>query len=426
MSEGAVADGALPEGQRRAERLTCQRERFSLPPEAHYLNCAYAGPLMQRVEHAALAALQRLRTPYVLHADDFFRDAEHVRALFAALVHAPDPASVAIVPSVSYGISIAARNTPLAPGRNVVVAEGQFPSNVYPWRRACSDVGATLRTVPRPAARDGRVAAAWSERLIDAIDRHTAAVALGTIDWTDGTLFDLEAIGARAREVGAAFVLDGIQSVGALPIDVAALRPDALVCASYKWLLGPMGVGVAYFSERFACGVPLEETWLGRQGSEAFHRLTEYREAYQDGARRLDAGGRAQFVLLPMLIAALMQLNEWGPDRIQRYCADLAQPFLGELADAGFETSPPGETAAHLFALRAAGTVDVAELQRALERQHVHVSLRGPVLRVSPNVYNTPDDLAALVEVLRRHGRGRARPLRPAAGQTPEVERAAS
>jgi selenocysteine lyase/cysteine desulfurase len=306
------------------------------------------------------------------------------------------------VPSVSYGISIAARNTPLAKGRNVIVAEGQFPSNVYPWRRVCQEAGAELRCVARPEPdREGRVARAWSERILETIDERTAAVALGTVDWTDGTLFDLERIGARARAVGALFVLDGIQSVGAMPFDARRLEPDALVCSGYKWLLGPMGIGVAYFGERLLDGVPLEETWLGREGSEAFHQLTEYRDTYQGGARRFDAGGRAQFILMPMLNAALAQLLEWTPERIQRYCAELVRPFLRDLEEHGFELAPEGETGAHLFAMRPPAELDVTGVQRALEAQQVFISARGRSLRIAPHVYNTPDDMAALVDVLR-------------------------
>jgi selenocysteine lyase/cysteine desulfurase len=70
----------------------------------------------------------------------------------------------------------------------------------------------------------------------------------------------IEAIGARARDVGAAYVLDGIQLVGALPFDLQRVRPDLLVCSSYKWLLGPMGIGLCYIGERFTDGEPLEET----------------------------------------------------------------------------------------------------------------------------------------------------------------------
>ena len=378
--------------------LDCQAARFRLPRARTWLNCAYSAPLLRDVERAGRLALRRWRAPWTLGPSAYFDDAERARALFGRLVGAPDGERVAIVPSVSYGVALAARNVPLAHGANVVVAGGQFPSNMYAWRRRCAERGATLRVVPRPDRASG---ASWSERLLAAIDRRTAVVALGTVDWADGTLFDLTAIGARARDVGAAYVLDGIQSVGALPFDVTRVRPDLLVCSAYKWLLGPMGVGLCWVGERFADGVPLEETWLGRHGSERFASLTDYTERYQPGARRFDAGGRAQFVLLPMLNAALSTLLEWGPARVQAYCARVSAPARAELAALGCDVGG-AETSAHLFGVRLPAGVSAESARDALLARGVHVSIREGALRVSPNVYNDADDLDALVDAL--HG----------------------
>lgn len=375
-----------------AASLDCQADRFRLPAGAHYLNCAYAAPLLRDVERAGRAALRRWRTPWRLGPSAYFDEAERARALFGRLIGAPDGERVAIVPSVSYGVALAARNARPRRGTNVVIADGQFPSNVYAWRRACAATGAELRVVPRPSR-----GASWSERLAEAVNARTAVVALGTVDWADGTRFDLETLGRRARDVGAAYVLDGIQSVGALPLDVTRVRPDFLVCSAYKWLLGPMGVGLCHVGERFADGAPLEETWLGRRGSERFAALTDYTDEYQPGARRFDAGGRAHFVLLPMLNAALAQLVAWGPARVQAYCAEIAAPARTALAALGCEVTTDS---AHLFGVRPPAGVPVERARDALVERGVHVSLRNGALRVSPNVYNTADDLAALVEAL--------------------------
>ena len=356
--------------------LGCQAALFSLPSGVHYLNCAFQAPLLKSVEAAAVGALRRLRSPVGLNADDYFADAERARMLFARLIGSDDPDGVALVPSVSYGVAIAARNVRVRRGGNVVIAAGQFPSNVHAWARLCGERGAELRAVS-------------GARVLEAIDARTAVVALGTIDWTDGTVYDLEGIGARAREVGAAYVLDGTQSIGAMAFDVGQVRPDFLVCSSYKWLLGPMGLGVCYVSKRFRGGVPLEETWLGRRGSEDFARLTEAAETYAAGARRFDAGGRAQFVLLPMLNAALTQLLRWDPARVQDYCARLAGTVREGLGARG---SP------HLFAIRPRRNVRV--LFDALRERGVYVSLRGRALRVSINVFNSGEDVGALLEAL--------------------------
>lgn len=377
--------------------MTCQKHAFSLYPGEHYLNCAYMSPLPRAVEAAGIAGIQRKRRPSLIAPADFFTEADRARALFGRLVHAPAD-RIAIIPAASYGLALVAQNIPLAPGRNVVVAHEQFPSNVHVWRSRCREHGAEMRVVaPPPDAERGR---RWSERLLDAIDASTAAVAIAHVHWTDGTRFDLEAIGARAREVGAALVVDGTQSVGALPFDVATVRPDALVTASYKWMMGPYSIGLAYLGPRFDSGMPLEETWIGRAGSQDFQGLADYSDDYQPGAARFDVGERSNFALLPMLNAAMELLLEWRPDSIQEYCRALTAPLIHRLRGEGFQLEDDAWRGAHLFGVRPPPGAELTAIKRRLDRRKVFVSLRGSALRISPNVYNDEADISALEESL--------------------------
>jgi selenocysteine lyase/cysteine desulfurase len=374
--------------------LACQRGAFSLPAGVHYFNCAYMSPQPRAVEAAGAAALLRKNDPSAVGPADFFRESDAVRAAFATLVGAPEPADVALVPSVSYGTATVARNVPVAAGQNVVLAAEQFPSNVYAWRRLCAERGLELRMVAAPAS----VARGegWNERLLAAVDGATALVALPHVHWTDGTRFDLETIGARARAVGAWFVIDGTQSVGALPFDVTSVQPDALICAGYKWLLGPYALGVAWYGPRMAGGVPLEESWIGRADSHDFRQLIDYRDDYAPGAARFDMGERSNFLLAPMLLAALELVNGWQPARIQAYCASLLEPVLEEAAGLGFVVETAAYRASHLVGVRLPHGADAALLHAALTRHGVVASLRGSALRLAPHLYNDADDAAAL------------------------------
>jgi selenocysteine lyase/cysteine desulfurase len=374
--------------------LTCQKHRFALPTAVHYLNCAYMGPLSEAVVQAGIAGMRRKCVPHTIKARDFFADGERVRALFARLLGAPDPLRVAIIPAVSYGIATVVRNTHATPGQNVVILEEQFPSNVHAWKRLARSDNLHVRIVAAPdSAQRGQE---WSAAVIDAIDGTTAVVALPHVHWTDGTRFDLEAIGARARSVGAALVVDATQSLGAMPFDFDAIRPDALVCAAYKWLLGPYAIGLAWYGERFADGVPLEESWIAREGSEDFRGLVQYRDAYQPGSLRYDVGEWSNFILLPMLIAALEQRKEWSPDRIQAYCADISRHAIEAAQNLGFTIETEAWRGAHLFGMRAPPGLDIADLQRHLDQHGISVSLRGNAVRVSPHVYNDSSDFDAL------------------------------
>lgn len=382
-----------------SEPLSCQRHLFSLPADLHYLNCAYMGPLPRATEEAGIQGIRRKAVPTGIAPNDFFEASDRLRALFATLVNASTAERVAILPGVSYGIAVAARNLSLEAGQNVVLTHEQFPGNVYAWTRKAREAAAEVRFVAPPD--DGPRGAGWNERLLDAIDASTGIVAVPHVHWTDGTRFDLVEVGRRCREVGAALVVDGTQSVGALPFDIREIQPDALVCATYKWMLGPYSLGVGYFSERFDDGVPLEETWIGRRRSEDFQRLVDYEDAYQPGAIRYDVAERSNFILVPMALASLGLVLEWSAEAIQTYCADLTRDLIAEAQDMGFAVEDEAWRGAHIFGIRMPDGVDLAGLKSALDRTGVSASLRGSALRISPNVYNDEGDVEALRSVLR-------------------------
>ena len=323
-----------------------------LPAGLYYLNCGYMAPLPRAVRDAGIAGIERKVDPSGgIVAADFFADSAEARRLFATVIHADDAERIAIIPAVSYGIATVAHNTPVAAGQNIVVCAEQFPSNVYTWRKASKRSGCALRVVGAPEQASGR-GAAWNARVLEAIDADTAIVSLPHAHWTDGTRFDLMAIGRAARQVGAAFIVDGTQSVGALPFDVREIQPDALVCAGYKWLLGPYAMGAAYFGPRYDAGDPIEENWITRRGSDDFQRLVDYQDEYAPGAIRYDVGERSNFILLPMFIAALKLILDWTPERIQEYCRRLVSQPLERARDLGFLVEEDEWRASHLFGLR--------------------------------------------------------------------------
>ena len=358
-------------------------------------------PVSDSVAAAAHQAVARLRVPSTLQPTDFFEQSTNVRGLFARLIGAGDPNRIAIVPSVSYGIATLARNTPVRSGESVVILHEQFPSNIYSWKRVCESVGAELRAVAAPTAIGTTRGSAWNTALLDAIDATTAVVAIPELHWTDGTRFDLEKIGERARGCGARFILDGTQSVGALPFSIARAQPDAVVCAGYKWLTGPYSIGLAYFGPAYDDGIPLEENWITRLGSEDFSGLVRNSEEYHPGAIRYDVGERSNFILLPMLEAGLTQVVGWGPQAIQDHCREISAEAVAQLRRLGCWVEAEDHRAAHLFGVRLPEGFDVHVLQRALDERRVSVSVRGSAIRVSPHVYNVAADLAALVDAVR-------------------------
>ena len=143
-----------------------------------------------------------------------------------------------------------------------------------------------------------------------------AVAAVPNVHWTNGALVDLPLVAEAVHGVGAHLVIDASQSLGAMPLDIQALRPDAVVSVGYKWLLGPYSLGYMYVDPSLHDGEPLEENWIARAGSDDFGALIDFTEEYRPGAERFDVGERTNFQLTPMAIAAVQQLLDWGVARI--------------------------------------------------------------------------------------------------------------
>ncbi len=372
--------------------MSAHRHLFEVPDDVVYLNASFLAPPLRAVREAGASGLERRAAPWAIGPSDFFEDGERLRTLFGQLVGAP-PDCVSFAPSVSYGIGVAAANTPLGPGRDVVLLAEQFPSNVYPWRARASQCGARVRTVARPADGD------WTPAVLDAIDAGVGAVAISHCHWTDGSLVDLVAVGSRCRQVGARLVIDATQSLGANPLDLAAIRPDFLVAAAYKWLMGPYGLAYVYAAPEHHGGVPLEYNWITRERSEVFAELVDYRDDFAPGARRFDFGQRSNPVLLPMAIAALEQLLAWSVAEVAAYLSARTAQIEDAVRTHGAVAAPAHLRSPNILGLRFTDGLPPG-LPERLRAAQIYVSVRGDAVRVAPHLHTTDADIARFAEAL--------------------------
>lgn len=344
--------------------------------------------------------MQKKRNPFLVSPANFFDDAEEVRNLFGQLVNA-EPERIAVISSASYGMGIVTRNMKPAAGKKIITVHEEFPSDVYSLHRMCQEYNMQLITVKPPDVKEGR-GRQWNEKLLEAITPGTALINLSSVHWADGTIFNLEAIGNRAKEVGALFVVDGTQSVGAMPFDVKKYKVDALICAGYKWLLGPYTSGLAYFGEYFDNGIPIEESWLNRTGSENFRALVNYDETptYKPLAGRYNMGEYSNFINLPMLKASITQILKWTPEAIREYCNILMQPLNDTLLKNGFWIEEETYRAKHLYGCSLPKELSLKQVQQQLAHKKVVVSIRGNVIRLSPHLYNDEMDILQLQAAL--------------------------
>lgn len=382
--------------------LTSQKDKFSLPEDVSYLNCAYFSPLLNHVEKIGYEAISIKRLPYQITIDDFFKPVEKLKRLFAQLIEVDDYERIALIPGVSYGIANVAKNISLKANENIVVVAEQFPSNIYSWINKAKESGSEIKTI-YPTKNNPERGKTWNENILRAIDEKTKLLTIANVHWADGTFFDLKSIRLQCDKFNALLVIDGSQSIGALPFSVRDIRPDAVICASYKWLLGPYSLGLAYYNEKFDNGSPIEEGWVNRYESENFQNLVNYQDKYKPKAARYNVSESSNFILVPMLVAAIEQLLEWTPAGIQDYCHHISNDALKELKELGCTIEDNDHRVHHLFGIRLSSKFNMDKIKKSMAKNNVYVSFRGNAIRVSPHLYNTKRDFDNLIYCIKNH-----------------------
>lgn len=370
-----------------------QRHLFDIPDDIIYLNCASQSPQLRVVSAVGLESVKTKAEPWKISASDWFAGAANLRAVVAQ-VFGVDAFSIALVPSVSYGIAVAAANVPVERAQSIILLHDEFPSNYYAWKNLARKREAKLEIVERRGDKT------WTEALLDAIDENTAVVSVPNCHWTDGSLIDLERVSEKARFVGAALVVDASQSLGAYPLDIAKVQPDFLITVGYKWLLGPFALGFMYVAPKWQqTGKPIENSWLNRKGAEDFSNLADYTDDYEPGARRFDMGEFPNFVLVPMAAAALRQICEWGIENIQKTLSVLTDSVAEKASELGCIVPP--QRVGHFIGIRLPNGIPDTFVAR-LAKEKIYVSIRGDAIRIAPHLYTNKQDVERFFDTLRK------------------------
>ncbi len=304
---------------------------FSLPDDVIYLNNASFSPAFKSVEEAGITTIKRKNRPDLYKASDLFEPVNELKSLFAKIIDVEDVNRVVTAPSVSYGLANVANNIKLKKDDEIIIIEEQFPSNVYIWQDLAKRYDAKLITIEKPQNSQN-----WNTAILNAITSKTAVIAIGQIHWANGHIFDLKAIRTKTRLHDALLIIDGSQSIGALPFSIKEIKPDALVCAGYKWLFGPYGSAYAYYSSYFDNGTAIEQNWNARLNSEDFKGLTNYQPQHRPLAQCYMAGQNGSLIYVQMQIAALKEVLNINPEQLQEYCNDISREAIEKLNSIGF------------------------------------------------------------------------------------------
>ncbi len=379
--------------------LASQRELFDVPRDICYLNSASYSPLPLRTLEAGRAAVGRKGRPWTLDADFARRQHERTRSAAARLINA-DPADIALIPSISYGVATAAKGLTIARGSRVIVLENDHSSPVLEWHHRAEAQGFAVETVRQPDNGD------WTAAVLAAIERSGAPpvglASISSVHWSDGGLIDLEHVAAALRRHGALFLIDATQSAGVLPMDVKHLDPDFVLFPTYKWLIGPYGRAFLYVAKRHQGSIPLEQTAAARRNVRAENKVYFTDLAYVGDARRFDMGERDHFISLEMAAIGMEMVAEWGAPAITERLAMLTGRIEDSVRSLGVTVIERRVRAPHILCLGFENGMPEG-LVEGLAADGVYVAARLGRLRVSPHVFNDEADAERFVAALTRY-----------------------
>jgi selenocysteine lyase/cysteine desulfurase len=378
--------------------LSSQRALFDIPPDVCFLNAASYSPLPLRTLDAGRKAVARKGQPWLLDGAFGSEQNERTRTAAARLINA-DPADVALISSISYGVATAAKLLTIPLGSRVLVLADDHSSPVLEWMGRAAAGGFTVETVRQPGNGD------WTQAVLAAIERPGAAplalASISSVHWSDGGMIDIDRVAPAVRARGGTLLVDATQSAGVIPLDVRRVDPDFVAFPTYKWLLGPYGRAFLYVAKRHQGGVPLEQTSYGRRGVRSDRNVYFSDLDYVDDARRFDMGERDFFISMEMAAIGMEMMAAWGAPAVAERLAMLTARLADGLRGDGVDLPDAKVRAPHIVSLSFRDGMPNRLIER-LAAEKVFVAPRLGRLRISPHVYNDESDVDRFIDVFNR------------------------
>ena len=370
---------------------TPYRPLFPITQRYAYFNHAGVSP----VNTHAIAAMQAFNERTARESFGDFRgeieeQLRDLRRRFATLINARSVDEIVLMPNTATGINIAALSLPLRPGDNVLVLDGDYPANIYPWMNLAHR-GVLTKIVP---AHNGGLDL---DLLQSRIDSHTRVIAMSTVVFATGFRNDIDGVGRICKERGIFLVVDGIQSLGALPFDVQAANVDFLAAGSQKWLIGPIGGGFLYV-RRELLNELVAGPYVGAASVVDAQNFLDYNFTLQPTAERFSLGSSGIMNQLG-LRASVELIQEIGIERIAERVLMLAGVAIGDMQERGYRLSADSAPE-HRSGIVIVEVDDPVATCARLHDAGIICIPRGKGFRIAPHFYNTEEEILLVGETL--------------------------
>jgi cysteine desulfurase/selenocysteine lyase len=386
----AGAQGLFPQSQ-----LNSIRTLFPhLKSGQIYLNHAAISPLSTRVVDTMTNYLCTHSDGTLVSYDDELKIESDCRNAVQKMINAESKDRIALVGNTSDAINIVASGLPWKSGDRIILNDMEFPANVYPYYHF-QEQGVSVDIIKCP---DGKLT---TEMIAEKITPKTRVVALSAVQFLSGHRADLATIGTLCRDRGIWFVVDGIQAVGAVQLDVQAMKIDGLAAGAQKWQMSTQGTGFLYVNEALQDAIqPQFVGWLGVQDAWNFYN---YGQPLASTAKRYE-GGTVNHLGFSGMAAALSLLLEQGGQAVENHILALTRILMNGLQniDGVKLVSPRADNErAGIVTIELPPNADAKTVFKKLLVKNIVISLREGKLRYAPHFYNSPQEMESTIEATR-------------------------
>jgi cysteine desulfurase / selenocysteine lyase len=374
---------------------TDYRQEWFEIEDATYLNLAAQSPMPKVAHRAVQTAIEWKKNPHHIPDCAYFEVPDRIRASIAQLIGG-HPEEIALTTGASTGMSAVAYGLTWKPGDEILTAKGEFPLQYATWKPMECREGVVLKII---APRDRFLTA---DDFLAAMTPRTRLVSVSLVRFENAVLLDAARIAAACHAQGALLLLDVSQACGGMPLNVNEIGADFMVCAGYKWLLGPYGTGFFWAKKEHIDNMrPGPFYWAAAEGAENFHSLA-FENPKPRGARRWDMAESSNYFNFAALDASLRFVLQFRPETVQAHNRKLIDLLFERLPkDRCVPVSPLDAAQRGPYGCFTARSPErTAALYHQLVKEKVITSLREGNIRVSPHLYNSERDIDRLIAAI--------------------------
>ncbi len=360
-----------------------------------YLNHAGTSPLSTRVADVLSKHVQERVTGGLDTYEADIAMVQSWRKVVQELINAEAPERIAFQMNTSDALNLVAAGLPWRDGDHVLLNDAEFPANLYPFLHLRRH-GVRVDMLPTI---DGVVTA---DVIARALTPGTRLLSLSAVQFLSGYRADMREIGELCRSRGVIFVVDGIQAVGAVPVDVQHLRIDALAAGAQKWQMGPQGTGFLYVSEDLQERIQQQHRgWLSVASPWNFRHLEQ---PLAPSARRYE-GGTLNIAGMYAMREAITILQEFGINTIADQICGLTEVLMRELAilpGVRIITPPDSVHRAGIVTVQPPDGAHAERIAGQLKTRGITIAVREGLLRFSPHFYNSAEEMLRTADEVRK------------------------